>query len=622
MLALPNWTPSASLALLSWVSILVLGGCPERQPIANAEDATDAAVQDSPGPPPKIILLIGDGMGRGQRESASYFKTGTPDGLVLNTLPVQGTITTSSPSGITDSAASATAMATGSFTFNGRVGIDEDGLPVQNLVELAKSYGVATGIVTTTRISHATPASFTAHVDSRNQYQDIALQMAQLRPDVMLGGGRADFDARTDGQDLIAALRSVGYAFVTNASELSAAASGERQLLGLFASAHLPYVIDREEIPEDDTPTLRDMTLAALERLDQDPEGFFLMVEGGRIDHASHANLRDEVVGETLAFDETIAAVMEWSNTRSDVTILVTADHETGGLQVNSPTLAGQAPDLSWRWGNHTNASVASFGRGPGTEVFHAATRDHRWTHAVLAGLIVGESFMPPAVLSPNGSLEDVVGPSVGQQRPNPNDPATRLTRLSMTATDRGLGVGLEGLYRWDQGAVVVLLDIDYGLATGLRTLDPVNDLTGGADTFLSRIRLPVPPDNGFGADMVFISQKGLSSVYSSDSAGLRGLRAPYGEIEELQVIQSASNFSDNARSSGDATIVESNRGLELMIRWQDLYPGRTTPPPGTEIAAWAVHVNDSGLATNQSLPPWLDEAATMAPRPLVIQLP
>lgn len=600
----------------------VLSGCPEREPIANFEANVDAAMQDSPGPPPKIILLIGDGMGRGQVESASYFKTGTPGGLFMETLPVQGTTTTSSPSGITDSAASATAMATGSFTLNGRVGIDIDGNQVENLVELAKSYGVATGLVTTTRLAHATPACFASHVNSRGQVQDIALQMAQLRPRVMLGGGSASFESRSDGQNLTETLAGAGYQVVRNATELASLRPDEAgPLLGLFASGDLPYRVDRAGDENDDTPTLVDMTMVALGRLDRDPEGFFLMVEGGRIDHAGHANRIEASMAETIAFDDTVRAVREWAGSREDVTILVTADHETGGLQVHGPTEAGMPPNISWRWGNHTNTTVRTFGSGPGTDVFDGVTRDHRWVHAALSGLIKGEMVTPQPVILTNGSLEDLTGPTIGQAQENPVDPATRLTRLTMSSDEQGLGIGLEGLFRWDQGAIVVLLDIDYGLATGLRTLATVSDLSDGTSSFLSRVRVPAPADNGFGADIVFLSQRGLSSVYSSNNAGLRGLRAPYGEPNALKFVNSASNYSDNARSYGESTVVQSSRGLELFVRWEDLYPGFSAPPPDSQIAAWAVQVNEDGSVTNQSLPPWIDEISTLAPAPLVIRV-
>ncbi len=610
------------MALVASLSLVLMSGCPERNHIANFKAADDAAIQDSPRPPPKIILLIGDGMGRGQLDAASYFKYGALEGLNLQSLPVQGATTTSSPSGITDSAAAATAMATGSFTLNGRVGIDIDGNKVQNLVELAKSYGVATGLVTTTRIAHATPASFATHVNSRGQYEDIALQLAQLRPRVMLGGGRNHFESRADDQNLTEMLADAGYQVVSNATQLAALAPNENgPLLGLFAPSDLPYVVDRVEDEDDDTPTLSNMALAALNRLDQDPEGFFLMVEGGRIDHAGHAGRVDAILGETLAFDDAVRAVRTWAGDREDVTILVTADHETGGLQVNGPTEAGAPPNTSWRWGNHTNTTIRTFGSGPGTEVFDGATRDHRWVHAALSGLIKGEKVRPPTVILTNGFLEDLTGPTVSQARENPDDPATRLTRLTLAYNEEGLGIGLEGLFRWDQGAIVVLLDVDYGLATGLRSLATVSDLNDGTNSFLSRVNVPAPADNGFGADMVFLSQRGLSSVYSSNNAGLRGLRPPYGEPNDLKSIVSASNFSDNARSAGEKTLVDSSRGLELFIRWQHLYPGQSAPPPDTQIAAFAVQVNEDGSVTNQSLPPWIDEAATIAPAPQIIRV-
>jgi alkaline phosphatase len=616
MLAARDRLRGAGAYVLLPLLILVLSGCPEREVIRNLEVGTDAAILDSEGPPARIILLIGDGMGRGQIESASYFKTGTPDSLALFTLPIRGRITTSSPSGITDSAASATAMASGHFTLNGRVGLDLDGQPVQNLVELAKSYGLATGIVTTTRVAHATPASFTAHVNSRGQYEDIAEQIAALRPDVVLGGGRNQFEARGDDQNLSDGMQADGYQVVHSATELRAARNNPTgPLLGLFAASDLPYVVDRGE--DDDTPTLSEMTLAALEQLDPDPQGFFLMVEGGRIDHAGHGNRIDASVGETLAFDDTVAAVMNWAGSREDVTILVTADHETGGLQVNQATPMGVTPDVSWRWGNHTNATVQCFGKGPGLSVFDGFLRDHRWVHSALAGLIRGRSLPPLPAILPNGHFDDLLGPTIAQARSNPGDPATRLTRLTLGANERGLGIGLEGLYRWDQGGVVVLIDVDYGLATGLRNLNSLSDEDGSADAFLSRLQLPTVPDNRFGAELAFFSQHGLGPSYTRASAGLRGLLAPYGAPNQLASLTSAANFSDNSRSNGEAIEVETGRGLEIFINWQELY-GQATRPANVALAVWAVQVNEDGSVSNQSMPPWLDDDATRPPAPLV----
>jgi len=561
-------------------------------------------------------------MGQGQLDSASYFEYGRPDGLSFFDMPVHGTITTSSPSGITDSAASATAMATGALTWNGRVGLDLDEQPVQNLVELAKEYGMATGIVTTTRISHATPACFVAHVKSRGQYQDIAKQMVALRPDVMLGGGRADFEAREDDRNLSEELQGAGYDYVQTAAELASSNPAEHpHLLGLFADSHLTYRSDRA--PDSELPYLKDMAVAALERLDADPEGFFLMVEGGRIDHAGHQNNVVRSIGETLGFEDTVAAVRQWADGRDDVTILVSADHETGGLRVLAPSAAGEVPLVSWRWGSHTNTSVHLFGQGPGSASFDNQVRDHRWVHSAFESLIRNRQSTPPPKILPDGRLGDLRGPSVVQTQEATAQSNARLSRLSLDSDARGLGVGIEGLFPWNEGATLILIDVDYGEGTGLRDLAALNDIEGSVDQFLSRLALPASTDSGLGIDLAFLTQGGLEPKFEQilDSAGLRGLRAPYGSPTHLGELKAATNFSDNSRIYGPGQEVISGQGLEIFIRWQELYDGATEAPPGTRIAIWALQLGGDASATSQSLPPWEDASASTVPPPLILSL-
>ncbi len=605
-------------ALLGLLS-LALSACPTRSPVPNQEREIDANPLAPRKVPPKIILLIGDGMGRAQTDAASLFLNGQVNTLHMFDLPGRGVMVTSSPNGITDSAASATAMATGEFTLNGRVGLDLDGQPVQNLVELAKIYGLSTGVVSTTRIAHATPACFTAHVNSRGQYEDIAKQMAALRPNVILGGGVNDFEHRRDGVNLSEQLEDDGYRVVHTGTELSEVSGGRGDILGLFAPSHIPYVVDRGETT--DVPTLPQMALAALERLDDNPNGFFLMIEGGRIDHAGHANHIQRNIGETIAFDQTVKTVMDWAQGDENVTILVTADHETGGLKVLQHLGIGEVPEVTWRWGSHTNTTIRTFSSGPGSSFFDGYVRDHRWTHAVLASLISDKSITPFPTISPNGHLEDLIGPSIAQIRSNADDPSIALTRLTLAADARGLGIGLEGLYRWDRGSTVILIDIDYGLATGLRTLDPLHDTEGAEDIFLSNLKLPALEDNGFGADIAFVTTRGQEPKIDQilPSAGLRGLRAPYGEEGSLGAMHAASNFADLVRSSGEATEVIESRGLEVFIRWEELYPGRQSAPANAQIAVWAVQLNEDGSASNQSLPPWPSVRQDRAPAPLVI---
>tara|TARA_R110002073_G_scaffold140253_12_gene290951 strand:+ start:5867 stop:7723 length:1857 start_codon:yes stop_codon:yes gene_type:complete len=609
----------AASAALALACATAIAACPSRESVPNLSRYQDASVQDSGGPPPKIILLIGDGMGEGQLTAASYFKTGAPESLFLYSLPVQGRISTASPSGITDSSASATAMATGAFTWNGSVGLDLDDRPVQNLIELSKEFGLATGVVSTTRISHATPASFTAHVKSRGQYQDIAEHMAALRPDVILGGGRSDFEARSDDRDLVAELAGGGFHVVRNATELAAAdASTSPRLLGLFADSHLPYRVDRTEA--EDLPLLKDMSLAALERLDKDPQGFFLMIEGGRIDHAGHENNVERAIGETLSFDDTIAAVVGWVAERDDVTIIVTADHETGGLKVLEPSAQGALPRVSWRWGSHTNSNVYLFAQGPGTDVFQGQVRDHRWIHSAAAGLIRNQTSQPPRRIIADGRLSDLLGPTVAQTKVTNAPGGARLTRLSVDSDDRGLGIGVEGLFPWNEGATLLLIDVDYGQATGLRSLTALRDSIGSVDIMLSQVDIPIPPDNGFGIDLAFLTQGGLEPKFEQllDTAGLRGLRSPYGNAMDLGALRSATNFSDHSRIESDASDVITGQGLEVFIRWQELYDGEAAPPDGTRIAVWALQLGDDASASNQSLPPWPDQVGLQAPSPLI----
>ncbi len=610
---------TASVAL-SFALVAGLAACPSRESVPNAARYQDASVKDSGGPPPKIILLIGDGMGEGQLAAASYFKTGAPESLSVHGLPVRGRISTASPSGTTDSAAAATAMASGALTWNGTVGLDLDDGPVENLVELAKEYGLATGIVTTTRLSHATPAGFTAHVQSRGQYQDIAAQMAALRPDVMLGGGLLDFESRGDDRDLVAELVAGDYHMVRTASELAQAPpSSTRRLLGLFADYHLPYRVDRSG--EEDLPLLKDMSLAALERLDSDPQGFFLMIEGGRIDHAGHENHIERAIGETIGFDDTVEAVLEWARERDDVTILVTADHETGGLKVLEPSSQGAVPRVSWRWGSHTNATITLFGQGPGVDIFDGQLRDHRWVHSALSGLIRNQPTQPPHRIIPDGLLTDLLGPSVAQTRATDATGGARLSRLTLDSDERGLGIGIEGLFPWSEGATLVLLDVDYGLATGLRSLGDLRDSTGSVDALLSQLDLPDLSDYGFGIDMAFVTQGGLEPKFEQllDTAGLRGLRSPYGSSSDFGFLRSASNFSDHSRIYAEQSDVISGQGLEIFIRWQELYDGKDAPPEGTEIAVWVLQIGDDSTPSNQSLPPWSGAEGQITPNPLVI---
>ena len=318
-----------------------------------------------PGETPKyVILLIGDGLGFSQRQIAEYYEqttSGTNEKLVMNQFDIAGVNTTySADSLITDSAAAGTALASGIKTNNGVIGKDADNQDVPTLVELAEKKGMATGIVTTARLTHATPAAFATHNESRNNENEIAVDYLDSGVDFLAGGGIRHFipastpkdqkdyagntikSKREDETDVVASFGDLGYkTFVgnegTDAFKSTQLQAGD-QVLALFTYSHLPYEIDRvNTAPE--LPSLAEMTDKAIDLLEEDEDGFFLMVEGGRIDHAAHQNDAAAMVQDTLVFDMAVKEAVEFYNAHpAETLILVVGDHETGGLGLGMDT--------------------------------------------------------------------------------------------------------------------------------------------------------------------------------------------------------------------------------------------------------------------------------------------
>ncbi|HUT12743.1 MAG TPA: alkaline phosphatase [Thermoguttaceae bacterium] len=301
-----------------------------------------------------VILLIGDGMGFEQVNAARMFLGGE---ISFDRLPYRAEMTTfSADAEITDSAASATAMATGRKVDNNVVSlaIPGDGSELTTLLELATAAGKSTGLVTTTIMPHGTPSPFGAHAESRYDYYGIADDLlTQTKPDVMFSGGGYGMT--------VAGAAAAGYTVVTNrAGLLSLDPDLETRVAGLFGYTHLPYEFDGLG----NLPHLTEMTAVALDVLDADPDGFFLMVEGGLIDYAGHANDIERAVGETVEFANAVQTVLAWAEGRTDTLVLVTADHECGGMTVLADNGPGNVPTVAWSSTSHTGVNVPLYAWG------------------------------------------------------------------------------------------------------------------------------------------------------------------------------------------------------------------------------------------------------------------
>ncbi|WPF82720.1 alkaline phosphatase [Sanguibacter sp. 4.1] len=398
--------------------------------------ATDGA----PAGPKNIIVLIGDGMGYNHIDATSLYQHGTTNhqvavdpaagtvehvpgtpSQVFQSFPVQVAMSTYSANGragydptkawadftwiaegATDSAAAGTALATGVKTNNGILGVDPAGNVVKNVAERAAELDKATGVVTSVPFNHATPAAWGAHNASRNDSTGISTEMIDGPLDVIMGAGHPGYDDDHQPRDADYSLISEGdfqrlqdgqtsRTFVEDRADFEALATtegGPTQVFGLAQVANtlqqgrsgdsegqLPFTV-----AQNDVPSLETMTKGALNALEQDEDGLFLMVEGGAIDWTGHANETTRNIEETVDFNASVEAVVEWVETESswdETLVIVTADHETGYLDGSSsdPTWTpitgekGQLPDQKWFSGNHTNQLVPLFAKGAGSDL-------------------------------------------------------------------------------------------------------------------------------------------------------------------------------------------------------------------------------------------------------------
>lgn len=283
--------------------------------------------------PKYVFLFIGDGMASPQRMVADEFaRHAGHDRLVINQMPFHGTTRTgSTDSLVTDSAASGTAIACGEKTYNGAIGIAADGKrKLVSSADIAKSTGKKVGIVTTVAINNATPAAFYAHRTSRSQLYEIGLDLINSNFDYFAGSGWDGAENNTKSKEykgnLDALAKEAGFSVITKESDFKALKPGSGKIL-----IHTPAIFAIDH-PKNYDFTLANLTAKGIELLDN-KDGFFMMVEGGRIDHAGHANDAAPNLREVLAFDDAVRVAIEFAKKHADETlIVVTGDHETGGM--------------------------------------------------------------------------------------------------------------------------------------------------------------------------------------------------------------------------------------------------------------------------------------------------
>lgn len=299
-----------------------------------------------------VILLIGDGMGF-DHIKAGNISTGSR--LQMERFAVSGEVMTRSLTpGATDSAAAATAMATGVKTYNGRIAY-KDGKNLETIAEMAMAQGKKVGIVATKTVTDATPAAFLAHASDRNDTESIASQLIASDVDVLFGLGNETLYAMadkiaTDEREYCTSFQSIADTVLT---------SGKDKIFGLLEDG---------AIQNFGANTLAQLTRNALTKLSASDEGFFLMVEGSKIDSASHDNDMQAMLNELISFNATISACKEWASANGDTVVIVTADHETGGLKVPSINDASEAYDAlldydnSDKWFTKTRHTAANVG--------------------------------------------------------------------------------------------------------------------------------------------------------------------------------------------------------------------------------------------------------------------
>lgn len=355
------------LTSISILSILAFSGCNSGK---KSEEATSEKPVEVPALPPNIILFIGDGTGLSQL-STLWYSEGHPEKPNYEKFEVVGLSKTNSSSHkITDSAAGATAFSTGEKTYNGAIGVDKDSADLELITNVLSAKGYAIGLIATSSITHATPASFYAHAKSRRLEEEIAAQMHTSKVDFFAGGGLQFFGKRKDGNNYLDSLQKVGFDIDTQSIDHDL--KSKRQAYLLADNAMKSMIAGRGDF-------LPKATKKAMKVLSNKQKPFFLMVEGSMIDWGGHANDADSIITELRDLDKAIGEAFAFAQENPNTLIVALADHETGGFSIPGTVVQSfgkrtvddyNKPVYKFTTGGHTCVHIPVFASGPGAGAF------------------------------------------------------------------------------------------------------------------------------------------------------------------------------------------------------------------------------------------------------------
>ncbi|MBN2523814.1 MAG: alkaline phosphatase [Bacteroidales bacterium] len=342
--------------------------------IALLSSIVNAAFSQSTEKVKNIILMIGDGMGNAQVSAAYTINQGI---LNLERSQYIGLFRTSSADEyVTDSGAGGTALATGQKTNNKFIAMTPDSISLKTILELAEENGLSTGMVVTCEMTHATPASFIAHQPSRYDTLNIAADYVGSGIDIFIGGGRRHFEERTDSLNISDLLREEGYSIVY---DLESVKEDSATNIGCFIADNHPL-----SVMEGRGDYLTEATRIALDKLKTNAQGFFIMVEGSQIDWGGHSNNFSFQISETIDFDKAVGEAMNFADEHPGTLVVVTADHETGGLALVDGDISNGQVEAKYSSDNHTAVMVPVFAYGTGAEIFSGIYENTELFHKML----------------------------------------------------------------------------------------------------------------------------------------------------------------------------------------------------------------------------------------------